>query len=119
MEIVGSEKPSLEDLVHFGVKGMKWGVRKQNPGLVGRTARRIATSKTQSQINLHNKALQGKGLIGLAAKLDKHTWGRKGRFEGYHNKRISELNRSKDRIAEGDLVVKTILFGAQYSKPKR
>lgn len=30
MMIVGQEKPSLEDLVHFGVKGMKWGSRKQS-----------------------------------------------------------------------------------------
>lgn len=25
----GQEKPSLEDVAHFGVKGMKWGVRKK------------------------------------------------------------------------------------------
>lgn len=30
MIIVGQEKPSLEDLTHFGVKGMKWGIRKEN-----------------------------------------------------------------------------------------
>lgn len=29
--IIGQEKPSLEEaLEHFGTKGMKWGVRKQN-----------------------------------------------------------------------------------------
>lgn len=27
MRYLGEEKPSLEDLVHFGVKGMRWGVR--------------------------------------------------------------------------------------------
>lgn len=28
-EFVGAEKPSLEELVHSGVKGMKWGQRKK------------------------------------------------------------------------------------------
>lgn len=27
MRYLGEEKPSLEDLAHFGVKGMRWGVR--------------------------------------------------------------------------------------------
>lgn len=28
MTYLGEEKPNLEDLVHFGVKGMKWGIRR-------------------------------------------------------------------------------------------
>lgn len=28
--IVGGEKPSLEELAHFGVKGMKWGTKKSD-----------------------------------------------------------------------------------------
>ena len=28
MRVVGQEKPALADLVHFGVKGMRWGTRK-------------------------------------------------------------------------------------------
>lgn len=27
--IIGAEKPPLDEIVHFGVRGMHWGVRKQ------------------------------------------------------------------------------------------
>ena len=30
MIMLGQEKPSLEELIHFGVKGMKWGTHKQS-----------------------------------------------------------------------------------------
>jgi hypothetical protein len=36
--IVGHEKPPLQDLVHFGVRGMHWGVRKARPTGSGRQA---------------------------------------------------------------------------------
>lgn len=36
--IVGHEKPPLQDLVHFGVRGMHWGVRKARPTGSGRPA---------------------------------------------------------------------------------
>jgi hypothetical protein len=35
--IIGQEKPSLENLTHFGVKGMRWGVRKEE-ATSGRTS---------------------------------------------------------------------------------
>lgn len=42
MDILGQEKPSLDDLVHYGVKGMKWGVRKSTPEGVSRSTNREA-----------------------------------------------------------------------------
>lgn len=39
----GEDKPSLDDLSHFGVKGMKWGVRKSDvPGVSQRTSKEAA-----------------------------------------------------------------------------
>jgi hypothetical protein len=40
MIIAGQEKPSLEDLSHFGVKGMRWGVRKKVAGYEIKDARK-------------------------------------------------------------------------------
>jgi hypothetical protein len=109
--MIDEDKPSLDELTvleHHGVKGMRWGVRK--------AAQSVATAHTRKRITVHKNALAGKGLVGAAAKLDKVTWGRNGKFQAYHNKKISELERSQERIANGELVAKTLLFGPQYSK---
>lgn len=111
------EKPSLDELtelVHHGVKGMRWGVRSRSSG--GGVLQRQASRQTDRAIRLHTNARDNKGIIGKVALLDKHTWGRSGRFEGYHNKRIGELERSKERIAQGELVARTLVLGPKYSK---
>lgn len=107
-----SEVTREQALAHFGVKGMKWGVRN--------AARNVATAKTQRQIGLHEKLRDQKG---VAAKIvgapDKYTWGGNGRFEAFHNKRIDQLKNSQQRIDNGELVARTLLFGPQYTKPKK
>lgn len=117
--MIHTDKPPLDNalLEHHGVKGMRWGVRGARSS-VGGVLRTQATRKTQRMIDLHTKARDNKGLIGKVAQIDKHTWGGKGRFEGYHNHRIAELERSQERIATGHLVAKTLLLGPQYSKAK-
>lgn len=108
-----------EAMEHFGVPGMKWGVRRESPGKIRTAARKAAIAITDDEIRQHKEALSGKGLIGVTAKLDKVTWGRNGRFEGYHNKKISELENSKAQIALGKGTVTTLLFGPQYTRPKK
>jgi hypothetical protein len=104
-----SGRALVEDtLEHYGTKGMKWGVR--------RAAVKVATSRTNAAIKVHENARDNKGVTGKVALLDKYTWGRNGRHEAYQNKRISELERSKERIEKGELVVTTLIFGPQYSR---
>lgn len=60
--MIEAEKPALEDLVHFGVKGMKWGVRKSEVDL----------SKFSSQESVLQKGSKVQNLTADAPrKLDK------------------------------------------------
>jgi hypothetical protein len=51
MKIYGDEKPSLEDLVHHGVKGQKWGVRKSHPSTSEIHAARQRQEKRITQLH--------------------------------------------------------------------
>lgn len=118
--IDGAEKPSLEDLAHFGVKGMKWGVRKeQDPALAGvprstsRDARKDAAEFTKA------KMFYGEG-AGTRRKLIKATVESKSRrdpaykkaFDHYTQntdlaKRAVEARRTRKRKDTGNAVKKT------------
>lgn len=111
------------NLQHFGVKGMKWGVRKDDSGggsskggVVKRAAIKRATKVTAKQKRRHEAALSGHGVWGKMAAPDRLTWGRGGRFERYQETSISRLDNSLKRIENGELLVRTILFGPQYKK---
>lgn len=66
----GEEKPSLEDLEHFGVKGMHWGVRKNDAPGVSRSTNRDA--KKDANEFARAKAFYGEG-AGTRRKLIKQT----------------------------------------------
>ena len=86
MEIVGQDKPSPEDLlVHFGVLGMHWGVRKQRPsarqpgriraaaeqGLYDEARRRRRVAKSRFLSNLYVPNATRKHHLRAAAKQER------------------------------------------------
>ena len=56
--LLGQDKPSLESLQHFGVKGMKWGVRQRQ---VGGATDRILFGK-RGVANIKEQVAQGKSV---------------------------------------------------------
>lgn len=79
MKIVGQEKPSLEELSHYGVLGMKWGKRKEVSGAEIRTARK-------------NLAKQSKQYRVERRKVDDLKKGTEARKIG--EKKLEEMNRA-------------------------
>lgn len=69
--IVGAEKPSLDELTHFGVKGMHWGHHKNSdiPGVSRKTSR---DAEKDAKEFARAKAFYGEG-AGTRRKLIKQT----------------------------------------------
>lgn len=70
--MLDDDKPPLEELAlaHYGVKGMRWGVRKDRPGGVSRKVARQATGDAKEYVRA--KAYYGEG-AGTRRKLIKQT----------------------------------------------
>lgn len=92
--IGADDKPSLEELVHFGVRGMHWGVRKsRTPGVSARTDRE---AKKDAQEFARARAFFGEG-AGTRRKLIK------GIVEG-KSKRDPAYKKAFDKhLADQDL----------------
>lgn len=71
-DFVGAEKPSLEELAHHGVKGMKWGHRKKystsdiKDARARQQSRAVEVNNAAAKLNLASKA-GGKGAEKAAA----------------------------------------------------
>lgn len=95
----GKQKASLESLAHYGIKGMRWGVRRsENKGepkkLSAReTARRVKQIERKLNRMDADEALAGLGLIGYEAK----RYGNKMRKKHGEDWTGSKLNR-KERL---------------------
>lgn len=100
------------ELFHYGVKGMKWGVRRKvgSDGLaVGKPPGKFARAKMRvndRQAKLHEsvKTRQSGKILNTLSAPDKILMGKK-RFEKYHDTHISALNAQNDRIKSGKTTV--------------
>lgn len=84
-EFVGAEKPSLEELAHHGVKGMKWGQHKKKY-----TTSEIATARIRQQSRAHE-------LNNTAAKLNLASGKQADTLAKKYAKMADEFNKNPDR----------------------
>jgi hypothetical protein len=96
-------QPSLDEamLIHYGIRGMKWGVRR-GKGVTGVSRHRGALMDRNNRVVFQRKKLiagtRHKHLVGLAKKLiGEDTFNRRMKAS------IKELNSQNDRIKKGKI----------------
>lgn len=106
MNIVGEEKPSLADLMHHGVKGMKWGVvrnMQRNHALnkASRQRDRAAIKSHNAKIDAaHNKAIDAARARVSSGKTDAALKSAKTKFKSDKKTIGSREARKKLNIAK-------------------
>jgi len=102
--VIGPEKPSLDDLAHFGVKGMKWGQRKAvttsdiHDARARQASRGARVNDTATKLNLATKASDQK------------------KFAKMYAQQLHELKNNPDtavaaRMTRGEKTVAIVLAG--------
>lgn len=104
-----SEKPSLDELAHYGVRGMKWGVRR---GGLGARFKGALSDRNQQQTAILTRMKEGRGkgldeklgaAISTAANLGRN------RRNKVIDKQLGKLEDQKRRIESGKLKARDIL----------
>ncbi len=134
-EFVGAEKPSLEELVHFGVKGMKWGQRKGPTTLGSKLNDAVRDVETGLAINnlgdpnhpsgktirdaRDRVAAQKRGI--RAAKKDVRKAKRRGEDTSTGKSKISEMQasllRNPDRITASRMTKGETAVSILFAQP--
>lgn len=103
--MIYDDQPSLNEamLIHYGMRGMKWGVRR-GKGVTGVSRHRGALMDRNNRVVFQRKKLiagtRHKHLVGLAKKLvGEDTFNRRMKAS------IKELNSQNDRIKKGKITV--------------
>lgn len=104
-----SDKPGAPgELLHFGVKGMKWGVRKKSDG--GRV-RGALLDQNQRTTAVLKRARRGDGAtvgerVGRRIGIGLH--GGKNRYNRQVDKNLRDLKAQKKRLESGKLAVQDL-----------
>lgn len=93
MKVVFEEKPRLDDLAHYGVKGMKWGVRRSDPSGVSRKTNREARKDAEEFARA--KMFYGEG-AGTRRKLIKAKIEAKSKKDPNYKKAFDQHLSSQD-----------------------
>lgn len=105
--LYADNKPSLEDLAHFGTKGMKWGVRKS-----GNRVRGALSDQNQRATAVLTRARENRAK-GINEKVNRTiavgaNLGTK-RFNKRIDKQLGNLAKQKKRLEGGKLATRDVL----------
>lgn len=95
-------------LAHYGVKGMKWGVRRSTPGVS--RVKGAALDRNQRRTAKFKRVAEGRGTIGdKVYALNRINSGQlivnRG-LKGAANKKVADLENQRDRILTGKTTVR-------------
>lgn len=107
--IIGEVKPSLEELSHYGIVGMKWGRRK---GGLGERFKGALADHNQQATAILTRMKEGRGKHldeKIAGAYATATHLGRGRRNKAIDKRLGDLKAQRERLDKGKLKVRDIL----------
>jgi len=96
-----NDKPTLDDVVHYGVRGMKWGTR------------RAYASRQQRGVDILNKVASGtankRQKVAVAVSSSSHDLIRGKSLKGAASRKAAREQEHLDRVLNGKLKARDVL----------